>query len=145
MTKEIISQKTKNVKIKRIYSHYETWEDYKNGMYEEKNDDNKFYRITQSIILLSTPMLLYDSMLQVTKEWCISSDFNLSNTSSNRKAWLGQSACNLKIGATESEVRKAWNTISEYEKICANNVANAVINVWENNYRRGSNEEKIRI
>lgn len=131
-------------KIRRIYSHYTAWEDYQNGMYEELKDEESANRIGESVLLLSTPILLYEAMLRVVKQWKQASDFNLSNRSCNRRAWLGQSACSIAIGATEKETKSAWWTISNLERFEANRVADAVIKEYEKIYWREINEEKIR-
>lgn len=121
-------------KITRIFHHYEKWEDYKNGMYEEKRDSNKMNRIIESTILLSTPELLYLAMKNVSQKWINSSEVNLSNRSCNRRAWLGQAACNYDIGAVESEVREAWGMLSQEERDKANSTADKVIEEWEKEY-----------
>lgn len=131
-------------KIKRIYSHYTEWEDYQNGMYKELKDDESINRVSESVILLSTPILLYEAMLRVVNNWSKASDFNLSNKSCNRRAWLGQSACSIAIGATDTETKNAWWTISKKERNMANLIADSVINEYEKKYWREIHEEKIR-
>lgn len=144
MTKEISKQKTKKkLKINRIYSHYETWEDYHNGMYNEIKDENVMFRINESMLLLSTPLFLYDAMRAVLEKWENASDFNMSNLSCNRRAWLGQAACSLMIKATESEVRRAWGTLSEIERRAANDIASQVIIEYEKKYWRCKHEKGI--
>lgn len=116
--------------MKRIYHPYHVWEDYLNGMYEEKKDEHKQERIEKSIELLKNSDELYDAMVYVSVAWTHAAEVNLSNKGCNRQAWLGQSACCYAVGATESEVRKAWGLLTEEERNEANDVADRVILKW---------------
>jgi len=117
-------------KIERIFHHYELWEDYHNGMYKadiENREDN----ILKASELLKNTDLLFETMSKVTKDWKHASEVNMSNTSCNRQAWLGQAACNYLHDASESETRQAWWLLTEEERIEANQIADMIIDRWE--------------
>ena len=119
--------------MKRIYHPYWLWEDYINGMYDNNTDN---IVIEKSKTLLKNPTLFYDTMINVLSEFKISSDCNLSNTSCNRRAWLGQAACNLLYKASEKQVRIAWSELTEMERLIANIEAEKIIKIYEARYNR---------
>ena len=121
----------------RIWHHYTTWEDYQNGMYEEVKDDGKPERIFDSMNLLSDTMELEIVMSEVTEKWFYACQQFLTHKASNRNAWLGQAACCLAHGATESETRKAWNMLTIEQMEAANSVAVNVIRKWEIRHEKG--------
>lgn len=129
-----MKKNSKKSKIKRIWHDYRKWEGWKNGMYLEMKDEMKDTRISQSACLLKSPIALLISMTEVINEWIYESEQFMSHASSNRQAWLGQAACNYNHFATESETRKAWNTLTTEEMEQANNIADAVIEEWEKRY-----------
>ena len=92
--------------IKKYYPYTE-WEDYKNGMYDEIKEGRK-QRIQLAIMCLGNFLNCYNSMKRVTSEWIIATEQNLTNEQYNRRAWLGQTACNIEYGVKEDETREAW-------------------------------------
>ncbi len=73
-------------------------------------------------------------MLSVIVSWPVATQHNLSNKSMNRQAWLGQAACCLAEGITEDATRFAWRTLTEQEQNAANDIADYVINKWEQEF-----------
>jgi hypothetical protein len=120
--------------LKRVFHPYDVWEDYLNGMYEERKDEEKATRIQKSADLLRDNDKLYKAMKYVSNHWKHASEVNLSNRAGNRQAWLGQAACNYALNATESEVRQAWRMLDQEEMNKANVIADKVAKEWEENY-----------
>lgn len=120
------------IKVERIWHNYEKWEDFKSGLYGSQADDEK--NIKSSYTLLSSPYSLFVEMVKVTGDWQHAAEFNLSNRSSNRRAWLGWSACCYHHGATDDETKAAWRQLDKGQQERANAVATAVIDVWEQSY-----------
>lgn len=120
--------------MKRIYHPYHIWEDYLNGMYEERKDGKKQERIAQSVELLRNANELYAAMSYVANTWKYAAEVNLSNRGCNRQAWLGQAACCYVVHATEAEVRQAWNLLEDSERNAANTIADRVSYEWELKY-----------
>lgn len=119
----------------QIYHKYTDWEDFKNGMFECKSE-NEPYLIEKSIELLCNHKLFYEICLMVLKEWVVSCEVNLSNKNSNRQSWIGQAACCYALGATESTTRKAWKLIDNRNKIKANLIADKIIKKYESRNRK---------
>ena len=119
----------------QIYHEYTEWEDFKNGMYETVfvNEDKL---IQKAIDLLSNKDLFFKTSVKMIDDWIISSDVNLSNVRHNRRSWIGQAACCYKYGVPESLTRFAWADISSIKKIEANNVADKIIRIYEERYKR---------
>ena len=116
--------------MKRIYNKYTDWEDFKNGMFSNKKDGFE-KMVTESFFLLTNLDLFEKACFNVIEKWPISSIENLTNTSQNRKAWIGQASCSYEYGSTESATKKAWFRMSEIEKYKANIVAEKVIKTYE--------------
>ena len=117
----------------RIYHRYELWEDYRAGMFDIGLSGD---RIAAAKELLNSPNKLKNAMMKTAFEWVHAADVNLSNIGRNRQAWLGQSACCLACGATDTETKATWRMLSDDSQATANHVADLVINQWENNQCR---------
>lgn len=122
--------------MKQIYKPYTEWEDYKNGMYSEFDNNKKNALIKRAVKMLSNQDLFLETLEKVILEWEISSMNNLTNTSSNRRSWLGQAACSYKYQVPEKLTRIAWGLLSEEQQIEANKTADEIIRKYEDkNYR----------
>lgn len=108
---------------------YWNWECFINGMWlKRKNDMNK---IQQCANLLSSTLECEEAMSGAVKAYPISAEQHLTKPLGKRP-WLGQAACCFALGATEEEVRIAWNfymTSKSQDK--ANQIADEVIAKWE--------------
>lgn len=108
-----------------MYFDYKDWEDFKAGMFSK---EVRVDFIDKSTLLMSN---IKPAMLRVINEWPIACKHNLSNVGSNRKSWLGQAACCINHGASEFETRMCWRTLSKEIQAIANDAANEVIAIWE--------------
>lgn len=115
--------------MKRIYHHYEKWEDYHNGMYDEDRDGRKD-RILKAVAILGDAQQCEKSMRQVIEQWKYATEFNLSNPEINRRAWLGQAACSISAGVHEDETRQAWGLLTPQQRTVANSIATRFIKTW---------------
>lgn len=70
------------------------------------------------------------AMRRVIKEWPYSCEHNLTNTTQNRKAWIGHAACALEKGFCEDVVRSAWSLLSDEQRTEANREAAEAIEEW---------------
>lgn len=93
--------------MKQKYYHYTMWEDFQNRMYDEVKEGRP-ERVKQAACLLQDTESLYKQMRKVTQEWKYATEQNLTNTSINHQAFLGQTACNIYAGIKEDETREAW-------------------------------------
>ncbi len=117
--------------MNQIYHHYEKWEDYKAGMYtySVSERDNEF--INYAIQLLSNANNFYNACKQVLDNWKYSAEVNLTNTRTNRRAWLGAAACMFIHNCPEVLTRSAWSLMSEEKRKEANEVATKIICEYE--------------
>jgi len=121
-------------RVRRIYHHVDLWEDIKHGMYA--SIPSHTHEVSAPIIKAAAEVLtnceaLYQAMEHVAFNWEFAADFNLSNVSINRQAWLGQAACCFEVGANEGQTKAAWRTLTEDQQDCANGVADKIIAEWE--------------
>lgn len=116
--------------IRPIWKNYREWEDYKNGMYQNGNDEE----IIKQCYEILTSENLKENMTGTTKTYEIATKVNFTNKMFNPVSWLGQATCNLLIGATAQEVCQAWMSIPKELQDKANNIAKEVIKEWRENY-----------
>ena len=106
-----------------------------NGMYNECKD-GRSERVLEAARILGTLPICEEAMKKVINEWPICTEYNLSNTGFNRKAWLGQAACSCYANIHEDETREAWGIMTEQQRIEANRMAQALINQWQRNHEQ---------
>lgn len=126
--------------LNRVWSNYNTWEDYLNGMYKPSYTD---CHVSESYKLLSNPTEFNAVAKRLLSAWPISSAFNLSNTTCNRQAWTGQASCCFNHGAPCDATKEAWWQLSDSQRATANCVADKVIDFWIRNYKGNYMEERI--
>jgi hypothetical protein len=121
--------------LNKIYHHYKKWEDWKNGMYATTPPRKE--KIDASRKLLSDQAEFEAGARKMIGEWRFSSEENLSDTSRNRRAWVGQATCSHAHGAAEIETKLAWwQTVKETQD-SANETARKVIDSWEKKQTEG--------
>lgn len=90
-------------------------------------------KIQQCAALLSDKSKCKKAMERAVNEYPISAEQHLTKNS-GRRPWIGQAACCVELGATEEEVRIAWNFYMTPEsQDSANRIADGVIAEWEFN------------
>lgn len=115
--------------MERIFHHYNKWEDFHAGMYDEVKAGRK-ERVKEAAAILGTPTICKKAMELVIAQWPIATEYNLSNAEINRKAWLGQAACSCYAGVHEDETREAWGFLTEFQRTEANRIAASIIRKW---------------
>ena len=127
--------------MERIFHHYNKWEDFHAGMYDENKEGRKA-RVEKAASILGTPSVCREAMEMVISQWKISTEYNLSNAEINRKAWLGQAACSCYAGVHEDETREAWGMLTDAQRVEANRIAASIIRKW---LRERENEDNPQI
>ena len=122
--------------MNQIFRPYETWEDYKNGMFDTDKKEDELLLIKKSELLLSNEDLFFKVSLKVLNEWKNSADNNLSNKNINRNSWIGQSACCYNHKCPEILTRIGWGNITERQRVRAHNVAKKIIKIYEEKNRK---------
>ena len=115
--------------IKRSYHPYWTWEEVEANMWGDV--PNKEAAIKEAVWLMDDTERFSRQMVKVTKEWPFSCAQNLSNTTQNRVAWLGQAACALYLNCPASITKKAWWELSKSKRDAADEAAISAIMTWE--------------
>lgn len=114
--------------MKRIYHHYERWEDYKNGMYIDSDNEEL---IIKAIQLLSNQELFLTTAKIMLEQWSNSAEVQLSNPHRNKQAWLGQASCCFLFKVPENLTKEAWRRLDDETRIKANKTADIVIFEWK--------------
>ena len=120
--------------MKQFFKEYNYWEDYINGMYEFPKQKDEEIFINLAMEMLSNKDLFLNTCKEVLINWTISSKVNFTNKQCNRKAWLGQAACNYKYKVPEICTRTAWGKLSIEQQNEANKIAEKIIISFEFNY-----------
>jgi hypothetical protein len=118
--------------VKQIYHPYTAWEDYKAGMWRKVPASEEAKYLDEAIRFTGDALEYGSYMLRVAKEWPISCEHNLTDTSQNRRAWIGHAACCLAINSPEYLTRQAWGYLTQKQQDDANAQADAAIRYWEN-------------
>lgn len=118
--------------MKPVYYHYEKWEDYQNGMYNEVKE-GRAERVKEAICLLTDLDNLYIHMKKVSIEWTHACEQTFTQNF-NHQAFLGQCACNIWKGIKEDETREAWGKLTTQQRQEANKVADRVYEEWKRDY-----------
>lgn len=129
------------MKRRRKYHPYTLWEDYKFGMWRIVGRGPERDDLLQKAISFTGNAELYGSwMMKVIQYWPKSCEHNLTDTSINRRAWVGHAACCMAINCPEDITREAWGNLTEQQRIEANAMADLAISTWE--HRASKKEDK---
>ena len=122
--------------MKRIFHHYENWEDFQCGMWRTVSGNDRIVFLQRAIEFTGDAELYGSFMQRVLIEWPITCEHNLSDTSQNRKAWIGHAATCLAIDCPEDITRSAWARLSQQQQVDANDQAQQAIDKWESENER---------
>lgn len=130
--------------IKQIWHPYWKWEEVKNNMWGQVDDHDSF--LARAIEMTGNAKLYGKHMMFVVKKWRYSCEQNLSNTTQNRRAWIGHAAVAHAFQCPEDIVREAWWFLTDKQRDEANAQADKAIKFWEKQYVKKTNGKKcIRI
>lgn len=121
----------------RIYYPHYVWEDANAGLYNMSQYDDELIR--KCILIFEDQELFWDVLCQMRIDWEKSFEFNLSNKTQNRKAWLGQAACCYNHGASFNVTIAAWRMLSEKNKVESNETAQRMIDLFEKEVMNAKN------
>lgn len=113
----------------RIFHTYDKWECFKNGFFKSSSEEYSHQEAKEKFAEFFKKEDFESVAKKVINEWKYSCEHNLTNTSMNRIAWLGQaSVCYLyKI---PSKYSSGWNLLTNQEQEKANETALKIINEW---------------
>jgi hypothetical protein len=121
----------KKIPLKRIYHHYEKWEDWRNGMYSVSPTSMVNQLVDSAKNLLNTTSEFYYIASKVISDWTNSCEQNLTNRNRNRQAYIGQASCCFNSGTPENLTKLAWHQLSSTQQNEANAIADKIILKWE--------------
>jgi hypothetical protein len=75
------------------------------------------------------------AMMRVIKKWTYACEHNLTDASTNKRAWIGHAACSLELELPEIVVRMAWKELTDEQRYLANKQADRAIEQWQFNYK----------
>lgn len=113
----------------RYFYHYSQLEDIYNGAYDDFIISQKNKKLVISMFVDSE--LFWDTMRQMKIDWPNCFNYNLSNKTINRRAWLGQASANYSFGVAYKETIIYWNLLNESQKSKANYTAQKMIDLYE--------------
>jgi hypothetical protein len=124
--------------MKRVYHHYEKWEETHAGMWRRPTGAERQEWIGKVAAFMADTDKFKAAMLRAIKEWPISCEANFTCSSVNKQAWLGHAACCIAIGCPEEPTRSAWWTLSQELRDAADAAAAEVIMIWQADYIGGA-------
>lgn len=116
----------------RRWHHFTEWECIAAGMYVPIDPTEA--RVSEACSVLGDARSCRTAMLDVLDRWPVSTAQALSDSSRNRRAWLGRACVCVTTGHPESVTRVAWFRLTPEQQAEANAIADAVIAEWEDTY-----------
>lgn len=114
----------------RFYAAYNETEEFHAGMWRTVGSETEALRlIGQSVALFRDGTRFQVAVDRVMAEWPVSCRVEFTRYG-NQRAWLGQAACCLACGASESCSRRAWWKLTDAERTEANRIADGAIGAW---------------
>jgi len=119
--------------LNRIYHHYEMWEDWKHGFYNNASGSEKEKYKNISINMFNSEELTRQNMRRVINEWVCSCEHNLTNKGMNKIAYIGQAACCIYGGVPSTVTMECWSLLPKEVQDRSNKIAEEIIKEWINN------------
>lgn len=114
--------------MNQVFAHYEHWEDWAAGMYAALHSiPNPAAAVAASLDLFRSRHEFRAACRQVITAWPVASAVNLTDTTQNRRAWLGQASHCLELGIPAAATCQAWNQLTSTTKAAANKDAQTII------------------
>ena len=117
--------------MNKIWHPYTDWECFKHGMWNICESKERTRLLRAAIDFTGNAELYGAWMLRVIKEWHRSCEHHLSDSGSNRRAYIGHAAACMAIKCPEDITRKAWGYLSQGQQDEANFKADQAIEAWE--------------
>jgi hypothetical protein len=116
--------------MKRIYHHYEKWEEIQAGMWRNVPASERQDLMDRAAILMKDTESFYQAMRRAITEWPFSCEHHLTG-GFNRQAWIGHAGCCIAVNSPEDITRLAWHNLSQDQQDLANAAADKAIAEWE--------------
>lgn len=119
--------------MKRVYHHYEKWEEIHAGMWRNIPSSERSAMLDKAEILMKDTDQFLSAMQRAITEWTYSCEHHLTG-GFNRQAWIGHAGCCIAIASPEDVTREAWHRLTQEEQERANAAADQTIADWEVRY-----------
>ncbi len=119
------------MKIKQVWTPYHLWEDFQNGMWRKVAPDEHQILLPLAVDFTGNTTLYGQAMREVVLAWPFAMLNALTNSSLNKRAFLGHCACCYKIQMPESVTRAAWWLLTEDQRFKADEQAQQTIDSWQ--------------
>lgn len=116
--------------MKQIYHPWHLWEDHKNGFYNNCSGEEKKKKKELVLEMFSSEEETRRCMLFVVENWKYSMEHNLTNSSVNKIAYIGQCACCYYAGISNTVTMETWGTLPEDVRERSNRIAEEILNHW---------------
>ena len=120
--------------MKRIYHPYTKWECFKAGMWRAVSNRRREFYLKKAVEFTGNAELYGSFMLKVIDQWPFTCEHHLTETGSNRKAFIGHAAVALAFSCPEDITRQAWGKLSLQQQDDANEQARIAIEIWEHRH-----------
>ena len=124
-----------NIKVEkdRIYHPWDKWEDYESNFYNNCTGEEKEGQILKVLEMFNDSDLTRKCMFYVVDNWKYSMEHNLTNSSMNKIAYIGQSACAHFNKIPSTVTMEAWSLLTQENKDRADGIALEAISRWKEN------------
>lgn len=122
------------MRFNRVYHPVNLWEEVPANMWGEATDARAM--LDEAIGFTSDHELYGSYMMRVVKEWPISCENALTDSSLNQKAWVGHAAAAMALACPEDITRKAWGYLTDEQRLLANKEAARAIQSWSKRYAK---------
>lgn len=113
--------------MNRVWHRWEAWECVPAGMHDQESLQDPVEAYAE---ILGNCNRFANAINRVFSEWPVSCEQFLTNTESNRVAWLGQAAVCIETGVGRA-YRRSFYELSEKQQSEANKVAADAIARWD--------------
>lgn len=121
--------------MKRVFHHYERWEEYHNGMWRTVPSEQVEIFATSVQAIITNPDSFRAACMRAVNEWPISCEHNLTaGRGINRSAWLWHAGACIATSASEAITRMVWHRISKDIQSVADSIAAECVVEWEKEY-----------
>lgn len=117
--------------MKRQWTSWEKWEDYKVNFYGGMIDNWQRDDTLELYAGLLRDLPRFEAALKrITSEWKHCLAHNLSHEGMNRLAYLGQAACALLYNVPHKVSMSGYQLLTDAEKIAADAMAQKYLDLW---------------
>lgn len=124
----------KNTLIKQVWIPYWDWEDWINGMWRKLKPEEEKGFLIKAIEFTGDHFSYGTAMIEVIKAWPKTMANSLTNSSINKRAFVGHCACSFRFNCPEYITRQAWKELANRQRELADMQATNAIEQWKKDY-----------